>query len=252
MEELKDKVALITGGASGLGRATALLLAERGAVVVIADRDEDGGNAVAEQVGGHFIALDVSDLDANRAAVKTCVDKTGGLDIAYLNAGVTTGCGLGADFDLAKYRRAMSINLDGVVFGAHAVSEQMRTTQTKGEIVATASLAGLMGAALDPLYSVNKHAVVGLVRAGAPALAADGINLNAVCPGFTDTAILSADEQQMLKSQGFPIMRASEVAATVLEILQAGVSGECWFVQANNHGPFRFSGIPGPRLAPAQ
>ncbi len=251
MDTFADKVALITGGASGLGRATALKLAEAGATIVVADVSEDAGRAVAEQVGGHFIATDVSDLDANRAAVDFTIAQGGRIDIAYLNAGVTTNCGIGEDFDLAKYRRAMGINLDGVVFGTHAVSEAMRKAGTAGAIVATASLAGLMGAELDPIYAANKHGVVGLVRASGPGLLAEhGIQLNAVCPGFTDTAILDGNQDELL-GMGFPIMEADEVAGVVLEILQSDAAGQCWFVQLNNHGPFRFSGIPGPRPAPA-
>jgi len=249
MDTFADKVALITGGASGLGKATALKLAEEGATIVVADVSEDAGREVAEQVGGHFVKTDVSDLDANRAAVDFCVGEAGGIDIAYLNAGVTTGCGVGDDFDLAKYRRAMGINLDGVVFGTHAASQAMRASGSGGAIVATASLAGLMGAELDPIYAANKHGVVGLVRATGPGLAQEGIQLNAVCPGFTDTAILE-DNQDELRGMGFPIMDADEVAGVVLEILRSDASGECWFVQLNNHGPFRFSGIPGPRPAP--
>jgi NAD(P)-dependent dehydrogenase (short-subunit alcohol dehydrogenase family) len=249
MHSLADKVALITGGASGLGRATALMLAEQGAVVIVADVDEDQGTEVAEQVGGHFIKTDVSDLEANKAAVAFAIERGGSIDLAYLNAGVTSGCGIGEDFDLTKYRRAMGINLDGVVFGAHAASEAMRTQGTGGAIVATASLAGLMGIPMDPIYSVNKHGVVGLTRALAPILAQDAIRFNAVCPGFADTAILDG-AQDALKAQGFPIMTAEEVAGVVVELLTNDASGECWFVQLNNHGPFRFSGIPGPRPTP--
>ncbi len=246
MESLADKVALITGGASGLGHATALKLAEAGATCVIADVMDDEGRAVAEQVGGHFVHTDVSDFDANVAAVQATVEHGGRIDLAYLNAGVTSGCGIGADFDLTKYRRAMAINLDGVVFGAHAVSEAMRAAGTPGAIVATASLAGLMGIPMDPIYSVNKHGVVGLTRAIGPLLSQDGIRFNAVCPGFADTAILGGNHD-VLKEQGFPIMTAEEVAEVVLEVMQSDASGECWFVQQNNHGPFKFSGIPGPR-----
>src|SRR5215218_4834942 len=115
--ELRDKVALVTGGASGLGRATALALAAAGVEVVIADLDQDGGRAVAEQVGGHFLACDVSDFDANLALVAAAVDTTGGIDIAYLNAGIASGCSVGEDFALEKYRLANGVNLDGVVFG---------------------------------------------------------------------------------------------------------------------------------------
>ena len=85
---LRDKVALVTGGASGLGRATVLALAEAGAEVVVVDVDADGGAAVAEQVGGHFVAADVSDLQANRDMVAFAIERCGGLDYAYLNAGI--------------------------------------------------------------------------------------------------------------------------------------------------------------------
>ena len=114
--DLRDKVALVTGAAGGLGAATARALAARGAVVVASDLDEAAGTALARELGGHFVAADVSDLDANRAAVAFAVDTCGGLDLVHLNAGVSTGCGVGEDFDLALYRRANGANLDGVVF----------------------------------------------------------------------------------------------------------------------------------------
>ncbi|MEA2445435.1 MAG: hypothetical protein QOJ12_2727, partial [Thermoleophilales bacterium] len=124
--ELRDRVVLVTGGASGIGRATALALAEAGAVVVVADLNERDGTAVAEQVGGHFVRVDVADLDSNRAMVDFAVERAGGIDGAFLNAGVATGTALGDDFDLALYRRAMGVNVDGVVFGAQAVLPALR------------------------------------------------------------------------------------------------------------------------------
>ncbi|MDX6699840.1 MAG: hypothetical protein QOF26_66, partial [Baekduia sp.] len=172
--DLRDKVALITGAASGLGRATAVALAAAGAEVVVADLDEAAGREVASQVGGHFVACDVSDFEANEAMVRFAVDTCGGLDIAYLNAGVATGCGIGEDFDVALYRRANGANLDGVVFGTHAVIPALKA-RGGGAIVATASLAGLTAVPFDPLYAANKHAVVGLARSLGPALAGDGI-----------------------------------------------------------------------------
>jgi NAD(P)-dependent dehydrogenase (short-subunit alcohol dehydrogenase family) len=95
VEDLRDKVALVTGGAGGLGSATCRALAEAGAEVVVADLDEDRGTKLAQELGGHFVAVDVTDLDANRAMVKRASELAGGLDLAFLNAGVTTGCGLG-------------------------------------------------------------------------------------------------------------------------------------------------------------
>lgn len=250
MGELKDKVALITGGASGLGRATALALAEAGAVVVVADRNEEDGRAVAEQVGGHFVTADVSDLQANLDMVAQAVELAGGIDLAHLNAGVVSGCGVGEDFDLALYRRAMGVNLDGVVFGTHAVLPALKA-RGGGAIVATASLAGLTAVPMDPLYSANKHAVVGLARSVGPALAGDNIRFNAVCPGFAESA-MTADFREDLIAAGFPMIPAEAVADAVLTLFRGDMTGEAWFVQAGRDpGAFRFSGIPGPRVAPA-
>src|SRR4051794_29076606 len=126
IHDLRDKVALVTGGAGGLGSATCRALAEAGAVVVVADLDEDRGTQLARELGGYFVAVDVTDLDANRAMGKRTRELAGGVAPAFLNAGVTTGCGIGDDFDLARYRRAMGVNLDGVVFGTHAVLDALR------------------------------------------------------------------------------------------------------------------------------
>lgn len=248
---LRDTVALITGGASGLGRATALRLAEAGAEVVVADLDEAGGRAVAEQVGGHFVACDVSDLDANRAMVDFAVERCGGVDVAFLNAGVSTGCGVGDDFDLERYRRAMGANLDGPVFGAHAVLPALRA-RGGGSIVMTASLAGLTAMPFDPVYTANKHAVVGLARSLALGLEADGIRVNAICPGFAESRIVDPI-RGMLADAGLALIPAEVVADTVLRIVAGDGTGECWFIQPGREPePFRFRNVPGPRSdAPA-
>ena len=219
VEDLRDKVALVTGGAGGLGSATCRALAEAGAVVVVADLDEDRGPKLARHLGGHFVAVDVSDLDANRAMVKRARELAGGLDLAFLNAGVTTGCGIGDDFDLAKYRRAMGVNLDGVVFGTHAVLDALREQGRGGAIVATASLAGLTGVPLDPLYAANKHAVVGLVRSLGPGLAPDGIRVNAVCPGWVDTPMLDAElaDMGLDRETGIPKLAESHLIKRLIE-----------------------------------
>ncbi|MFH8804221.1 SDR family NAD(P)-dependent oxidoreductase [Streptomyces sp. NPDC017936] len=242
---LQGKVAVVTGGAGGLGRATALTLAKAGARVVVADLDARGGREVADMVGGHFRACDVSDPEANRALVDYTLEQCGGVDIALLNAGVATGCGLGEDFDLARYRRAMGANLDGVVFGTHAVLSALRA-RGGGVIVATASLAGLTAVPLDPLYAANKHAVVGLARSLGPALAAENVRFNAVCPGFAESRIIDP-LRGMLSEQELPIIPAEVVADTVLRIVTGDGTGECWFIQpGRDPEPFRFRTVPGP------
>ncbi len=253
LSPLRDRVALVTGGAGGLGRATAIALASAGAEVVVADVDGDGAEAVAAQIGGHFTAVDVSDLDANRAMVAFVRERCGRLDLAHLNAGVTSGCGLGDDFDLAAYRRAMGVNLDGVVFGTHAVLAALRENDgpQRGAIVATASLAGLTGVPLEPIYAANKHGVVGLARSLGPALAHEGIRFNAVCPGFAVSA-MTAGFAVDLEAAGIPLIPAEVVAETVVRLFASEAAGECWFVQPGREpAPFAFRNVPGPRAVPS-
>ena len=249
MENLRDKVALLTGGAGGIGRATALQLAEAGAVVVVADWDEEAGREVASQVDGRFFRVDVRSLEANQAMVEFVISECGGLDHVFLNAGVATGTWFGDDFDVELYRRAMAINLDGVAFGVQAALGALRA-RGGGSIVATASLAGLTGMPMDPVYTANKHAVVGLVRALAPALVGEGIRVNAVCPGFTKSALTEGLEDGIAE-YNVPIMPASDIATVVADLFAGDMAGEVWFVQPGRKGAFEFRHVPGPRLTPS-
>jgi NAD(P)-dependent dehydrogenase (short-subunit alcohol dehydrogenase family) len=243
--ELADKVALVTGGASGLGRATALALAEAGCEVVVADLDEAGAREVAERVGGHFWTGDVSGYEANAELIAFVAERCGGLDVAYLNAGVASGFSLGEDFDLDRYRLAMGVNLDGVVFGTHHALPALKA-RGGGAIVATASLAGLTAVPFDPVYAANKAAVVGLARAMGPALAGDGITFNAICPGFAESKIVDPI-REVLDAQGVQLIPAETVAQTVLRIVTGGATGEAWFVQPGREpAPFKFRNVPGP------
>jgi NAD(P)-dependent dehydrogenase (short-subunit alcohol dehydrogenase family) len=246
VSRLAGKIALVTGAASGLGRATARALSAEGAVVVAADIDAPGARAVAEETGGHAVACDVSELEDNRAAVAFAVETCGGLDLVHLNAGVGSGCGVGDDFDLALYRRAMGANLDGVVFGLHAALPALRA-RGGGALVATASLAGLTGVPYDPLYSANKHAVVGLTRSLGPGLAEEGIRFNAVCPGFAESPIIEPIREALAQS-GVAIIPAEAVAAAVVDLLAGDAAGECVVIQPGRDPlPFAFRGVPGPR-----
>jgi NAD(P)-dependent dehydrogenase (short-subunit alcohol dehydrogenase family) len=243
--ELAGKVALVTGGASGLGRASCRAVADAGARVLVVDLDEQGGRTVAEAVGGEFYPADVSRMEDNHAMVAFALERFGGLDLVHLNAGVSTGFGVGEDFDVDRYRRVMGVNLDGVVFGTHAALPALEAGG--GAIVATASLAGLTGVPFDPLYAANKHAVVGLARSLGPALADRGVRFNAVCPGFAESKIIGPI-RELLAEMSMPIIPAERVGAAVLALFAGEMTGECWFVQAGREpAPFGFRGIPGPR-----
>ncbi|MEV0675811.1 SDR family NAD(P)-dependent oxidoreductase [Actinosynnema sp. NPDC050436] len=245
--EFSGKVALVTGGANGIGVGVARKLASSGAAVVVADVDEAGGAAVATEVGGLFVACDVRDPSASTAAVAACVSSFGRLDVVVLNAGVATGFGLGDDFDVERYRSVMGVNLDGVVFGIHAALPEL--VKSGGQVVVTASMAGLMAMPLDPLYGANKAAVVALVRALGPVLGADGVAVNAVCPGFADTAII-AGFKAFLETAGMPVLSVDDVVEAYLAVLRSGETGQCWYVQAGRPSePFRFPTPPGPRAA---
>ena len=247
MTDLSGKVCWITGGANGFGAAAARRFANLGAAVVVSDVEADRGTAVAEQVGGRFVACDVSSYDDVTAAVDAVVTEHGRLDVAFLNAGVSTGCGVGDDFDLAKYRRAMGVNLDGVVFTLQAAMSAIRRAGNGGDVIATASLAGLTAVPFDPIYGANKHGVVGLVRGVGAASIAEGIRVNALCPGFADTRIVD-DIRGVLADQGLDLIPVDQVVDTLVAILDAGRSGECWFVQlGRDSAPFGFRNIPGPR-----
>jgi NAD(P)-dependent dehydrogenase (short-subunit alcohol dehydrogenase family) len=238
-------VALVTGGASGFGAEVARQLVRRGDSVVLCDVDEAGGQAVADELGAHFLRCDVSDFDEVVRTTAAAEQVHGGLDLVFLNAGISTGCGIDEDFDLAAYRRAMGVNLDGVVFGVHAALPALRR-RGGGSIVATASMAGLTGTPFDPVYGANKHAVVGLVRALGPALAPQGIRVNAFCPGFAQTKILDNIESVLLQS-GVPIIPVETAGAAVLQAFDSPDTGQAWLLQAGREPMvYRFRGIPGP------
>jgi NAD(P)-dependent dehydrogenase (short-subunit alcohol dehydrogenase family) len=233
---LAERRAIITGGASGIGKATAIGLAGLGAEVVITDVDEAGGARVAEQIGGSFAMLDVSDPGAWDRVIATA----GPFDIAFLNAGISTNQGLPpsdalpiSDLDLDAYRRIMSINVDGVVYGARAVLPGM-IERGSGDIVVTASMAGLGPIGLDPVYGLTKHGVVGFVRSLAQAIESspDGLDIcvSAICPGFTDTNIIGRLAREFITTIGLEIMPADHVAEVVARSLTERVQGAQWVI----------------------
>jgi len=243
---LRGKVALITGGANGLGKAFAAALLDQDAIVTIADIDADAGAVTAEQLGCAFEQLDVTDPDANQAVVEKTSERFGGLQISILNAGIESPFSLGDDFDPDAYRRAMAINLDGVVHGFHAARPAI-IASGGGSVLATASLAGLAAMAPQPVYGANKAAVVALARALGPAHAHEGIRVNALCPGFADTAIIDG-VREALTAGGVPIIEPGTVADAALRVLASDDTGRALVVQAGvDPYYFRFPNIPRAR-----
>jgi len=248
VRRLDGSVALVTGAAHGIGAGVARRLAGLGARVVLADLDTAAGTALATELGGRFVACDVGRYPDSQRVVTEAVRTYGGLDIVALNAGMTTGFGLGEDFSPERYRRAMAVNLDGVVYGAHAARPAL-LARGGGDIVATASLAAFVPMPQDPVYSANKAAVVALVRALGPAWAADGVRVNGVCPGYADTAIIDPF-RSALADQGVPLLTVDEVVEAFVLVLAARRTGECWYVQPGRPAePFRFPRVPGTRPA---
>ncbi len=249
---LDGRVALITGAASGIGRATAERLADEGARVCAVDVDRGAGPKAASAIGAHFVQADMGDRTAVDAAFAECERELGGIDIAFLNAGIAIGHPDLETLPDDEYRRIMRVNVDGVVFGVRAAIPALER-RDGGAIIATASLAGLMPFPPDPIYDLTKHAVVGLIRSIAPTLAARGITANTVNPGITDTNILGDDAKRLLTEAGFPLMPPGQIAEAVLRIVTTGRTGECWVCQpGRDPEPYDFHGVPGPRTEGAQ
>jgi NAD(P)-dependent dehydrogenase (short-subunit alcohol dehydrogenase family) len=215
------RTALVTGGASGIGAALVDLL--RGEGVDVRDLDLVGG-------------FDVSDPNAWEAV--------GPVELACLNAGVLTGEQDMTRVTVDAYRRILGANVDGVVFGVRRLATVM---EPGSSIVATASLAGLVSAPGDPIYTLTKHAVIGFVRSVAPQLGARGIRINAVAPGYVETPMVDA---QPFADAGFPLLQPEAVAEAVIAAARSRETGQVWVVQPGREPiQFRFPKVPGPRDA---
>lgn len=184
------KVAVVTGGASGIGAATVRLFHQCGARVVIADRDAAAGEALAAELEeARFVATDVADYDSVAALMASARDWAGRIDILCNNAGTGSLSPI-ADLPVEDWRRVLAVNLDGVFHGCKAVIPVMRA-QGGGAIVNTASASGLAGDFGFAAYNAAKAGVINLTRTAAIDHARDGIRVNAVCPGPVDTPILA-------------------------------------------------------------
>ena len=231
---LKDKVALVTGGTTGIGRATAVAFARAGARVVVAGRNAQEGERtleLAHAAGGEarFVRADLSRPEEAERLVRETVQAFGRLDAAFNNAGVEEDIGLLADKDLETYAKVFDLNVRGVFLSMkHQIPAMLKSGG--GAIVNNASVAGLIGFGGAALYTASKHAVVGLTRAAAVEYSAQGVRVNAVAPGAIDTPMLARFTTQVPKEKlaaMHPIGRTGkpeEVAAAVVWLCSPGAS----------------------------
>ncbi len=186
---IADRVAIITGGGSGMGRATAELFAQEGAKVVIGDLPSSEGEQVAKSIGGLFVPTDVREAKAVEKLVGTACDKFGGLDIMFNNAGIGTVTPL-LDTSEELYSNTLRVDLDGVYWGLKFGGKVM-VQQKRGAIVNTASVAGIRGSQGLSAYNAAKHGGVGLTRNAALEFAHAGVRVNCICPGIIDTPLVA-------------------------------------------------------------
>lgn len=233
---LRDKICLVTGGSTGIGRSAALTMAGEGATVVIGDVDVERGNetvSLVEQEGCEalMVPCNVAETSEVEALVGQTFEKFGRIDCAFNNAGIEGAIGPLADLEEADWDRTINVNLKGIFL---CMKHEIRAmlVQGKGAIVNTASVAGLVGAGTMPAYAASKHGVVGVTKSAALVYASAGVRINAVCPAVIETEMKDRSVAATPKIE--PLIRAQhpigrfgqpqEVAEAVVWLLSDAAS----------------------------
>ena len=221
MTDFSGKTALVTGAASGIGRATAKALADAGATVTLLDVSDDLGASAAEDAGGTYVHLDVSQPDEWRELFAG-FDR---LDLLHLNAGIydKTMPDITQISD-DRYRAYVGVNVDGVFFGLREAIPLLE--QSNGAVVVTSSMAGIIPLPANPVYALTKWALIGLVRSVHAELERRGIRINALCPGAVATPLMGDAPHALFAEMGITAFEPEDMAATVLELLESERSGQ--------------------------
>ena len=226
--KLQDKNVVVTGAGSGIGAGVIEVATAEGADVVGLDIDSERGEAVAQKQGASFYQCDVSQSTSWETIEETLGRRFDGIDHLHLNAGIQSAPPEAdlqeyqfSAMSLARYRLLTGVNIDGVVFGLHYLLPMMNQG---GSIVVTGSLAGIVPYDVDPLYSMTKHAVTGLVRSLKKEAAERGLRINALCPGGIDTGIIPTQQ----RTDDAVFMSPKHVAEEVLNLFLTQESGATW------------------------
>lgn len=202
---LKDKVAVITGAASGIGKEIATIFVREGAKVVIADLNQDGADAVAKELGGPSkavgVAMDVTDEAQVDAGMAKAVKAFGKIDVMISNAGIQIVERVD-QFDFAKWKKMLAIHLDGAFLTTRAALRQMYAQKTGGSIIYMGSVHSKEASHLKAPYVTAKHGLIGLAKVVAKEGAAHGVRANVICPGFVRTPLVDKQIPEQAKALG--------------------------------------------------